>query len=234
MRSRNEMAWLRSPGTAASQPRSRARRSASMTGPGSPSPACRRPSGTPQPFRGPPRNRSWWGRAQRGGDDAAVAGFLPQRLAEGQRECFGRAVGGLVGGGLERDGGRDVQHATASALDHARQDSPGDLNQSSDVNGDDVHCPAAVASVEGAVGSEAGVVDQQIEGPVTEFAQQGQNAVAGGKAGRDQGDRAVAGTGGDALADLLESARVTAGLLRRFGRLRCARTKRSVRPFIRA
>ena len=70
--------------------------------------------------------------------------------------------------------------------------------------------------------------------PVTEFAQQGQNAVAGGKAGRDQGDRAVAGTGGDALADLLESARVTAGLLRRFGRLRCARTKRSVRPFIRA
>ena len=73
-------------------------------------------------------------------------------------------------GGLERDSRRDVQYATASALDHAWQDSPGELDQSSDVNGDDVHLPAGVGSVEGAVGSEAGVVDQQIDGPATEFA----------------------------------------------------------------
>ena len=58
---------------------------------------------------------------------------------------------GACDGGLERDGGRDVQHATASVLDHARQDSPDELNQSSDVNGDDVDVPAVVASVEGTV-----------------------------------------------------------------------------------
>ncbi len=68
-----------------------------------------------------------------------------------------------------------------------------------------------VGSVEGAVGSEAGVVDQQVDGPVTELAQQGENAIIGRKVGRDEGDRAVPGTGNDALADLLEPIMVAAG-----------------------
>jgi hypothetical protein len=91
-----------------------------------------------------------------------------------------------------------------SALDHAWQDCPGEPDKRSDVNADDVHLSRGVGSVEGAVGSEASVVDQQIDGPVTEFAQQGEDAIAGGKVGRDEGDRAVPGTGNDAVADLLQ------------------------------
>ncbi len=59
-----------------------------------------------------------------------------------------------------------------SALDHAWQNRSGEPDESSDVNADDVHLSRSVGSVEGTVGSEAGVVDQQIDGPVTEFAQQ--------------------------------------------------------------
>jgi len=98
-----------------------------------------------------------------------------------------------------------------SALDHAWQNSPGEPDKSSDVNADDAHLLPGVGSVERAVGSEASVVDQQIDGPVTELAQQGENAVTGREIGRDEGDRAVPGTGNDALADLLEPIMVAAG-----------------------
>src|SRR6266704_1998713 len=79
------------------------------------------------------------------------------------------------------------------------------------VNADDANLLRGVGSVEGAVGSEASVVDQQVDGPVTELAQQGENAIIGRKVGGDEGDRAVPGTGNDALADLLEPIMVAAG-----------------------
>lgn len=102
-------------------------------------------------------------------------------------------------GGLEGDGGRDVQP-----------------DQGGDVNADDVHLSCSVGSVEvrsveGAVGSEADVVDQQIDGPVTEFTQQRQDAVAGGQVGGEEGDHAVSGISDDALADLFKPIRVPAG-----------------------
>ena len=59
--------------------------------------------------------------------------------------------------------------------------------------------------------SEAGVVDQQIDGPVTEFTQHRQDAVAGGQVGGEEGDRAVSGISDDALADLFKPVRVPAG-----------------------
>ena len=90
----------------------------------------------------------------------AVAGFLPECLAEGEHEGFRRAVGGLVGGGLEGDGGGDVQHAATAALEHAGQDGPGEPDQGGDVNADDAHLSRGVGLVEGAVGSKTGVVDQ--------------------------------------------------------------------------
>jgi len=43
------------------------------------------------------------------------------------------------------------------------------------------HLLRGVGSVERAVGSEASVVDQQIDGAVTELAQQGENAITGRK-----------------------------------------------------
>src|SRR6266567_6339229 len=98
-----------------------------------------------------------------------------------------------------------------SALDHAWQDSSGEPDESSDVNADDANLLRGVGSVEGAVGSEAGVVDQQIDGPVTEFTQQRQDAVAGGQVGGEEGDLAVSGISDDALADLFKPVRVPAG-----------------------
>ena len=114
---------------------------------------------------------------------------------------------------LEGDGGRDVQDAATSAFGHAGQDDPGEPDQGGDVNADDVHLSCSVGSVEGAVGSEAGVVDQQIDGPVTEFTQQRQDAIAGGQVGGEEGDRAVPGIGDDTLADMFKPVRVSAGEL---------------------
>src|SRR5215472_14239119 len=85
---------------------------------------------------------------QRGDCDAAVPGLVPQRLAEGQHERLRSTVGGLVGGGLERDSGGDVQHAATPALDHAGQNGSGEPDKSSDVNADDVHLSRGVGSVE--------------------------------------------------------------------------------------
>ena len=112
---------------------------------------------------------------------------------------------------LEGDGGRDVQDAATSAFGHAGQDDPGEPDQGGDVNADDVHLSYSVGSVEGAIGSEAGVVDQQIDGPVTEFTQQRQDAIAGGQVGGEEGDRAVPGIGDDTLADMFKPVRVPAG-----------------------
>ena len=62
-----------------------------------------------------------------------------------------------------------------------------------------------------AIGSEASVVDQQIDGPVTKFAQQGEDATASGEVRRDEGDRAAPGTGNDTATDLLKPISVAAG-----------------------
>ena len=89
--------------------------------------------------------------------------------------------------------------------------SPGEPHEGGDVNSDEVHLSRGVRLVNGPVGSEASVVDEQIDGLITEFVQQGEHAIVGGQDGRDKGDRAVSRSGHHAAADLVQSVTVAAG-----------------------
>jgi len=141
--------------------------------------------------------------ANRGHAHARAPKFLGESLAVGQYEGLGSAVGGLPGGGLERDRGRDVEHEAASALEHAGQHGPGERGQGGAIHRDNPGLRPGVQIGVRAVSGDAGIVDQQINRTAADGGGERVNARRIGEIGRRELGRRcgrVEGTGDRAEA----------------------------------
>ncbi len=86
-----------------------------------------------------------------------------QRVAVGEHEGLARPVGGLARQGLE--GGRrcHVEHASAPALDHPRQEQGAQVHHRLDVGAHHGQLGGRVGPMDRAHGGEPGVVDQHVD-----------------------------------------------------------------------
>ena len=95
--------------------------------------------------------------------DAQATDFFGEAFAEKQVECFGGSVGGDEGHGLKCGGGGDDEDIAVAALDHAREVEAREVDDGDDVYLHHFELAGQVGAVKVAVGTEAGVVDKQVE-----------------------------------------------------------------------
>ncbi len=97
--------------------------------------------------------------------DAAATELLVDGLGEAEHEGLGRGVGRDLRARLEAAEGRDVDDAARTAWDHHGKGGVGEANEGHDVQLDLADLRADGQVVKAASGSEAGVVDEEIDRP---------------------------------------------------------------------
>jgi hypothetical protein len=141
-------------------------------------------------------------RAQRQHPHALVGVLQVQRLAEVGDPRLAGAVGGGARPGREAGDAADVQHRAAAAREHRRQRCVGQAHDGADVEAQQVLLVRALHLVEGALGAQARVVDQQVDAlaapPLDPRA-----AVVAGEVGREHLDVDRQGVGQGAQAGLV-------------------------------
>ena len=103
-------------------------------------------------------------RAACGCRHAGASQFTRQGLGEAEHESLAGIVGRHERSGHEAGHRGDVEDASLLALQHARQEQVGQLDQGSHVDVDHFELGPDVQLCEGSAPAEPGVVDQKIEG----------------------------------------------------------------------